>query len=505
MVDKELKYDRQLRLWASTGQTNLEQAHICMVNATTTGSEILKNLILPGIGKFTVVDDQFVDENDLSSNFFLKQCDLNTSRASAVTRNLRELNPDVHGYAVTKAVSELASDFWDVFNVVIISEYTANTSGIVDVLWKKQIPVLLVHTFGMYGSINLISHEITVVETHDPLRLYDLRIDQPWPELRAYVDLVDLELLDTYEHAHVPSIVIFIKALDLWKEKYATEAPSNYKEKEAFRKLITSMLRDIMTEANFAEAVSSSHRAFQKTQVPHSIMSLFENPKIDDIDGTNMFWIYLSALRNFIKHHGGQVPLLGNLPDMTSHTENYLALKKIYMEKAARDRRHFTEEVVEILHSLGQGSVAINEESITTFCKNAQALFVTQGTKKLFSQKLVEELYGGEKHELLAVYFAILTYNKYIDRTGVRPTIGELDEFTRLFSEYTGVAAIPEQFVKVSKELLLHDSNAYHNLNSLMGGICSQEVLKLTTGQYTPLDNVFVFDGVHSDSHKWKI
>ena len=31
-----------------------------------------------------------------------------------------------------------------------------------------------------------------------------------------------------------------------------------------------------------------------------------------------------------------------------------------------------------------------------------------------------------------------------------------------------------------------------------MGGIVSQEVLKSTTAQYIPLDNLFVFDGIHS-------
>jgi len=45
---KEKKYDRQLRLWGSNGQQALEASHICLVNATATGCEALKNLILPG-------------------------------------------------------------------------------------------------------------------------------------------------------------------------------------------------------------------------------------------------------------------------------------------------------------------------------------------------------------------------------------------------------------------------------------------------------------------------
>jgi amyloid beta precursor protein binding protein 1 len=47
---KERKYDRQLRLWAASGQAALEDAHILLVNSGSgvVGIEALKNLVLPG-------------------------------------------------------------------------------------------------------------------------------------------------------------------------------------------------------------------------------------------------------------------------------------------------------------------------------------------------------------------------------------------------------------------------------------------------------------------------
>lgn len=36
------------RLWGDHGQETLENAHVCLINATATGTEILKNLVLPG-------------------------------------------------------------------------------------------------------------------------------------------------------------------------------------------------------------------------------------------------------------------------------------------------------------------------------------------------------------------------------------------------------------------------------------------------------------------------
>lgn len=49
--EKERKYDRQLRLWAASGQAALESSHILLVNsgAGTVGIETLKNLVLPGV------------------------------------------------------------------------------------------------------------------------------------------------------------------------------------------------------------------------------------------------------------------------------------------------------------------------------------------------------------------------------------------------------------------------------------------------------------------------
>ena len=45
---KKKRYDRQLRLWGEHGQTAMEESSICLLNASATGAETLKNLVLPG-------------------------------------------------------------------------------------------------------------------------------------------------------------------------------------------------------------------------------------------------------------------------------------------------------------------------------------------------------------------------------------------------------------------------------------------------------------------------
>ena len=99
---KERKYDRQLRLWAASGQQALENARILLLNSGpgVVGTETLKNLILPGVGSFTIVDEAVVEQQDLGVNFFLTEESLGKSRAEECTKLLKELNPEVKGEGI---------------------------------------------------------------------------------------------------------------------------------------------------------------------------------------------------------------------------------------------------------------------------------------------------------------------------------------------------------------------------------------------------------------------
>lgn len=107
---KEKKYDRQLRLWGATGQVALEETHVLLINngPGVTGIETLKNLVLPGIGQFTILDPSLVTEADLGVNFFLEETSLGKFRAVEEVKLLMELNPSVQGHAVTE-VSRILS------------------------------------------------------------------------------------------------------------------------------------------------------------------------------------------------------------------------------------------------------------------------------------------------------------------------------------------------------------------------------------------------------------
>jgi amyloid beta precursor protein binding protein 1 len=89
------KYDRQLRLWGAHGQRLLATSHVVLLGATGAGTETLKNLILPAVGRFTIVDDQLVTMRDCGNNFFVTVGQVGENRARVTCENLNELNPDV--------------------------------------------------------------------------------------------------------------------------------------------------------------------------------------------------------------------------------------------------------------------------------------------------------------------------------------------------------------------------------------------------------------------------
>ena len=93
------------RLWAASGQAALESSRILVISASATSTSILKNLVLPGIGHFTILDPNTVSPADAGNNFFLNGfSSIGRSRAEEAVPLLKELNDSVDGEAVVKNI-----------------------------------------------------------------------------------------------------------------------------------------------------------------------------------------------------------------------------------------------------------------------------------------------------------------------------------------------------------------------------------------------------------------
>ena len=50
---------------------------------------------------------------------------------------------------------------------------------------------------------------------------------------------------------------------------------------------------------------------------------------------------------------------------------------------------------------------------------------------------------------------------------------------------------------KVVKELLRYSDSQLHTVSAFLGGVASQEAIKLLIKQYTPLNHTLIYDGIH--------
>jgi len=105
-------------------------------------------------------------------------------------------------------------------------------------LWDLEIPFIVCRSYGFIGYIRVQVTEHTVIETHPDNQIPDLRLDQPFPSLKKYVDSIDLEAMEYKDHAHVPYLIVLYKYLQQWKGEHNGRLPESYKEKEVFRSTV---------------------------------------------------------------------------------------------------------------------------------------------------------------------------------------------------------------------------------------------------------------------------
>eukprot|EP00889_Picochlorum_renovo_P005594 jgi/Picre1/32624/NNA_007970.t1 len=306
MVDKHIRYDRGIRIWGMHGQAALEQAKICLLNCSATGSEALKNMVLGGINAFTIVDNSLVIDEDLGTNFMVHPSSLGQLRAKVVTECLRELNDHVDGSYVEESPRNLIANnpsFFDDYSIIIGTQLSEQDSIALDAICRRcNIPVVYARTYGLSGMLrnSVMEHCAT--------------------------DL-DLDELDEAEHSHVPYGVLLVRAMSEWKRKHPdAELPISSEERREFKALLKSWQRKIddcpIPEENFDEAVSNMNKVWGPKKIPSEILAIFDDEKCQELTNqSSNFWIICAALKMFTETMGqGHLPVCPTLPDMHSTT-----------------------------------------------------------------------------------------------------------------------------------------------------------------------------------------
>lgn len=435
------KYDRQLRLWSAHGQKALEEAHVCLINATATGTEILKNLVLPGIGSFTIIDEHETTNLDLESNFF---CTSNRLRGEVVTELLMELNPEVKGHFLKEKGT------FENYTMVICCGFVTKRL----LLEYEQsclvlgIPFLFVQTSGFAGMYIPVFQIHEVIESHPDSIVEDLRISRPFPELEQ-LSLFDLGSMTKEERQSIPYPLLL---LNLKNKFHGIE--------KDFKSFLKAEFQKYGNLENMQEALQKSYLTFSKLQ----------RPKIES--SNSVFGKLQGALNQFFDLYN-DYPLSGSIPDMKSSTKNFVMLQNVYMDKAKRDK--------EIIKQM----VNVPNDLLDIFCKNSRNLKVLK-TKNLFHKKqFIEE--DENFFSLEEVFWARL---QFLEKYG---GFDDYDQDVERMKSFCG-----QKTLDWVKEFCRAGEGELATTASFMGGIVSLEAIKLITKQFVPVSGTLIVDLISS-------
>ncbi|PSR81319.1 hypothetical protein PHLCEN_2v6398 [Hermanssonia centrifuga] len=275
--NKTRRYDRQLRLWAASGQAALESARLLVISASATSTSILKNLVLPGIGHFTILDPKKVTPADAGNNFFLNgHSSIGKFRAEEAVSLLRELNDSVDGIADLRNLDDILAkedgrEWIQSFSLVIAHNLDQDIlDTLSQLLWENPT------------SPSLIVHNGALPKTYAEKQAFKANI-------RNLSQKLDEE---NFEEAEA-------QAFRLWSE---SPVPSD----------ISATLNLPRLDQSSSTSSTAFHALLQ------TLRAFINSPE-----------------------SSGCLPLTSTLPDMKTDTESYVKLQIMYKEQAKGDNALF--------------------------------------------------------------------------------------------------------------------------------------------------------------------
>eukprot|EP00038_Savillea_parva_P012402 m.204436 g.204436 ORF g.204436 m.204436 type:complete len:537 (-) comp22514_c0_seq1:44-1654(-) len=522
---KHQRYDRQLRLWGDHGQDALSGASICCVGSSAVGTELLKNLVLPGTGAFTLVDTATVSLTDCGNNFFVSEDRVGEPRAKVATELLLEMNEYVRGEWLQDDIESILRNnpqFLEPFTVVVAVNQTESTvTALANALWEKNTPFLIARAYGNIGCIQIVVREHCVVEYHGDTKL-DMRLTHPFPALTEFMaSFPPLSEMDAEKADGVPYAVILYQHLQRWQAEHGGAMPSSYADKRELKAQIKSSQTNETGSIkepplNLVEAVDKLNPSIAPNDGLEKVAPLLERSRNTPLSAkSSPFWIMVDALTKFVDTCG-ELPLVGTIPDMHADSDVYVALQEVYRAKAAEDLATISGTVADSLQALGMPIDTIEQSVLKRFCRNAGKLFVLatppyDAAVAPDRARELEDMMQTSNSE--AGWWVLLkAADRFHAAHGHHP--GHFDEqveedipklkdcVTTVLEEWKISTALADECIH---EMCRWGAAELHSVAAFIGGVASQEVVKLVTKQYAPLNSVFVYNGITSNCKQFEL
>ncbi len=542
---EQQRMDRQLRLWGMHGQSLLKSARLLCLGSSATSTEIIKNLVLPQIGTIQFVDDANVTLADRGNNFFVRASDVGSNRAECCARHLKVLNPSVHFLVDTRSPQTLIERDINLicnanFDIVLDTCLDEPSSRVLaSKCWLENIPLVRVRVNGLLGHIRLAFPEFATCETHDNADVTDLFIhpDQvaAWPEYKEYLESFENileakrfddngnELDETKRNrSHIPLVALLHLIYRKWRQ--TPEGLTSPRNSTLFKQYLKKQAWKHDDE-NFNQAVSHAFRIMTISDFKEDVINVLENPKaesksITSVSRNNFFWLCVRALLDWRANEGqNRLPVSNDIPDMHCFTKNYTTLKAIFAARSAAETAQITARVTALCSEKG---ITFDGDFLTRFIKNVRRLrmqtsepldseYINETFRSEYVEDIIQE--SDDSPELQGIpkgiewYFAFRAAETFHQLYGRYPGISDelvssdVEQLTQIGLKLTNQLNVGkgEKPVdsRVYDEFVRYGHSEPHNIAAMIGGIASQEILKLIIGQFVPQNNTIIVNGIH--------
>lgn len=131
------------------------------------GTEIVKDLVLGGLNSIEILDSSTVKAEDFAAQFFLPNDDaiIGQEKLPLVLPAIKELNPRVNLLINTTQLSELSSEYYKLFDLVVATELAKSEILALNAITRDLgIPLYVTGLHGLFGYVftDLIKHESRV-------------------------------------------------------------------------------------------------------------------------------------------------------------------------------------------------------------------------------------------------------------------------------------------------------------------------------------------------------
>ena len=132
-------YSRQLGVIDIETMKKFNKFNILIIGLRGLGVEILKNLILEGPNSVDIYDPNYININDLNSNYFVNEEDIGKIRDETIIERIRDLNPNVESKIIKQIISDKDNNYEIELNFILSNISNYNIIIITEPVLKNTI------------------------------------------------------------------------------------------------------------------------------------------------------------------------------------------------------------------------------------------------------------------------------------------------------------------------------------------------------------------------------